>query len=122
MVEVIYSETKRWILSRKIRYWPRPFLAPQFAGERGGAGNRTIGEIVQTVGLDSLANRTRSISSYSAGEKVLYRIAAALLTYPNVLILDGPFGDLSENDYKLVENVILKLQEEELTMLYDCEG
>lgn len=91
-------------------------------GKRGGAGNRTIGEIVQTVGLDSLANRTRSISSYSAGEKVLYRIAAALLTDPKVLILDGPFDDLSENDYKLVENVILKLQEEELTMLYDCEG
>ena len=90
-------------------------------GKQAGTGRREIEEIVRYVGLDALANRTKSLGSYSEGEIVCYGIAAALLTDPKVLVLDGPLDDLGEHDVRTVEALLQKLEGDGKILLYDVQ-
>ena len=91
---------------------------------QGGARNLElpmISDIVKMMGFESLADRTRTLKSYSPGEIIRYGMAAALLQGPAAIVLDGPFDQCHENDSEAVRNALLRIKESGVAILFDCD-
>ncbi len=87
------------------------------AGRLGGdEGGRSIEDILET--FDSLADRrTNQAAQLSGGEQQMLAIARALLTDPDLLLLDEPTEGLAPVIVEQVQTLIDTLNDEGLTVL-----
>lgn len=80
-----------------------------FSIQRGVTNNEKIEEVLTLVGLKNI---TKKIKQYSLGMKQRLGIALALLTGPDILVLDEPINGLDAQGIKRFRDLILKLNEE----------
>ena len=71
---------------------------------------KRIEEVLDTVGIDHL--RYRQISSLSGGEKQKTAIAAVLVLYPEIVVLDEPTSELDPKGAEEVIQLVKRLNEE----------
>jgi energy-coupling factor transport system ATP-binding protein len=63
-------------------------------------------QILDTLGIASLANENRRMWSLSTGEKRLVALVAALLSPSNLLLLDEPTAGLDRNRCEVMANLV----------------
>lgn len=80
-----------------------------FSIQRGVTNNEKIEEVLTLVGLKNI---TKKVKQYSLGMKQRLGIALALLTGPDILVLDEPINGLDAQGIKRFRDLILKLNEE----------
>lgn len=78
-------------------------------------GKERILEVTELVGLNLILNQ--KVKTYSLGNKQRLGIAQALLSNPNVLILDEPFNGLDPDGISELRQIILKQKEQGKTIL-----
>ncbi|MDU2136971.1 MAG: ABC transporter ATP-binding protein, partial [Paeniclostridium sordellii] len=80
-----------------------------FSIQRGVTNSEKIEEVLTLV---DLKNITKKVKQYSLGMKQRLGIALALLTGPDILVLDEPINGLDAQGIKSFRDLILKLNEE----------
>lgn len=78
-------------------------------------GSNEIKEAMQIVGLDP--NLKTKVADYSLGMKQKLGIAQAIMEGQDILVLDEPFNALDYQTYNDMKEIILRLKEENKTML-----
>lgn len=73
-----------------------------------------VKKTIELVGLDSSDNK--KIKSFSLGMRQRLGIAQALLTQPQLLILDEPFNGLDPNGVKELRTLLVQMREENKTI------
>lgn len=99
---------------RRIQLWQ---------GRTSDGGRRTIEESMMLAGMDRLGradNWIIEMHTYTSGEMALYGIAAALLTDPKVLVLEGVLDDLGETEKERVQKTLQRLKEHGVAVLLSC--
>ncbi|MFO7902866.1 MAG: ABC transporter ATP-binding protein [Planctomycetota bacterium] len=91
-------------------------LIPALAmGKITSALERRAHDLLERVGLsDRLEHRP---SELSGGERGRVAVARALITQPRLVLADEPTGNLDQSTARSVAQLLLKLQQEENTML-----
>ncbi|MFI1286011.1 ABC transporter ATP-binding protein [Streptomyces sp. NPDC020858] len=79
-------------------------------GELHGAGRSEIADVLSLVGLDAAARR--SYSGYSLGMKQRLGVAAALLSQPDLLVLDEPMNGLDPEAVRHMRELLKRLRDE----------
>jgi len=100
---------------RRIQLWQ---------GRTPDGGRRTIEESMMLAGMDRLGrvdNWIIEMHTYTSGEMALYGIAAALLTDPKVLILEGVLDGLSVTEKERVQKTLYRLKEHGVAVLLSCK-
>jgi branched-chain amino acid transport system ATP-binding protein len=85
-------------------------------GQLGGGGGRTVASVLDT--FDSLAERAgNQAAQLSGGEQQMLAIARALLTDPDLLLLDEPTEGLAPIIVERVQHLVADLNDDGLTVL-----
>jgi ABC-2 type transport system ATP-binding protein len=101
----------------------RPALLPYLSGRgnldllaqlRTGVDGRRIAEVLERVGLTFAAER--KAKTYSTGMKQRLGLAAAILHWPELIILDEPTNGLDPSGMRDVRNLISSLAEDGTTV------
>ncbi|WP_326589531.1 ABC transporter ATP-binding protein [Streptomyces sp. NBC_01294] len=79
-------------------------------GELHGADRSEIADVLSLVGLDAAARR--SYSGYSLGMKQRLGVAAALLSQPDLLVLDEPMNGLDPEAVRHMRELLKRLRDE----------
>ncbi|MFD6969927.1 ABC transporter ATP-binding protein [Streptomyces sp. NPDC059979] len=79
-------------------------------GELHGADRSEIADVLSLVGLDAAARR--SYSGYSLGMKQRLGVAAALLSRPDLLVLDEPMNGLDPEAVRHMRELLKRLRDE----------
>lgn len=87
-----------------------------FAAYSGGVEKRRLHELIELVGLEG--RESERVSGYSLGMKQRLGIAQALLTEPDLLILDEPTNGLDPYGVKDIRALIHRLSRELQTTLF----
>ncbi|MEM0041446.1 MAG: ABC transporter ATP-binding protein [Candidatus Korarchaeum sp.] len=82
-------------------------------GLNGGRLKERVDLTLKLVGLDELGASDKLYEEYSTGMKARLSIARALLTDPEVLILDEPTLGLDPNSARLVRELLIRLAHDE---------
>ncbi|HFG2265132.1 TPA: ATP-binding cassette domain-containing protein [Staphylococcus aureus] len=77
--------------------------------------NRTKKEVLKKVGLD--LDIKRIVSSLSGGEQQRVALARLILKDPKIILADEPTGSLDTKNGKIVIDLLLKLLDENKTMI-----
>ena len=85
------------------------------AGIRGKIHKKEIRQVLKRVGLDP--DSKKHVGKYSMGMRQRLGIAQAIMEEPHLLILDEPMNGLDNHGVKEVRELLLKLKEEEKTIL-----
>lgn len=85
---------------------------------RKKVGEMRINEVLQTVGLDM--NDRRKYKKYSLGMKQRLGIAAAVLEFPDLVILDEPANALDESGVEIMKNVIQTERDRGALVILSC--
>lgn len=99
---------------RRIQLWQ---------GKQKGYGRLNIEEVMELAGMDRLGrsdNWILEVKDYVAGERVMYGVAAALLTNPQVLVLMDVLDDLEASELERIQRTLLRLKERGITILLSC--
>ena len=75
-----------------------------------GADKNEINDLLKLVGLDDTGNK--KAGAFSLGMKQRLGIAIALLSHPEVLVLDEPINGLDPAGIKEIRDIILNLNKE----------
>nr|WP_205621641.1 ABC transporter ATP-binding protein [Paenibacillus sanguinis] len=78
-------------------------------------GNTEIKQAMQTVGLNP--DLKTKVANYSLGMKQKLGIAQAIMEGQDILVLDEPFNALDYQTYNDMKEIILRLKEENKTIL-----
>ena len=113
---------------RNIGYLPEGAYYPDFLkgeevlrfygklyGLRGKALERRIDEVLEMVGMS--AARRRLVGGYSKGMRQRIGLAQAMISDPQILILDEPTTGLDPIARKEIRDVLVKLRDEGKTLL-----
>ncbi|NXY94902.1 ABC transporter ATP-binding protein [Streptomyces sp. BR123] len=79
-------------------------------GELHGADRSEVADVLSLVGLDGAAKR--SYSGYSLGMKQRLGVAAALLSRPDLLVLDEPMNGLDPEAVRHMRELLKQLRDE----------
>lgn len=91
-----------------------PYLGPL---EQPGPADREVAmNALATVGLT--ATQSRPVTTLSGGERQLAMIARALTQTPRILLLDEPTSHLDLGNRRAVQDVLLKLAGEGITIVF----
>ncbi|RDD53325.1 MAG: ABC transporter ATP-binding protein [Candidatus Korarchaeota archaeon NZ13-K] len=82
-------------------------------GLDGGELKGRVDSLLRLVGLEELGASDKLYEEYSTGMKARLSIARALLTDPEVLILDEPTLGLDPNSARMVRELMIRLAHEE---------
>ena len=82
---------------------------------RGGADARTADEVLDLTGLTDLADR--EVSEIPTGQARVVELARALMTRPDVLLLDEPAAGQSEEETEAFGRLLRRLAGEGLTVV-----
>ncbi|WP_328740172.1 ABC transporter ATP-binding protein [Streptomyces erythrochromogenes] len=78
--------------------------------ELHGAGRDEVADVLDLVGLDRAARR--SYSGYSLGMKQRLGVAAALISQPDLLVLDEPMNGLDPEAVRHMRELLKRLRDE----------
>ncbi|MGW0395929.1 ABC transporter ATP-binding protein [Streptomyces sp. NPDC003042] len=79
-------------------------------GELHGADQNEVTDVLSLVGLDGAARR--SYSGYSLGMKQRLGVAAALMSQPDLLVLDEPMNGLDPEAVRHMRELLKRLRDE----------
>lgn len=79
-------------------------------GELHGARRGEVADVLELVGLDGAAHR--SYSGYSLGMKQRLGVAAALISRPDLLVLDEPMNGLDPEAVRHMRELLKRLRDE----------
>lgn len=122
------SDIGRFDIKRKIGYLPEGAYYPEFLkgeevlryygqlyGLSGGALAKRIDEVIEIVGLTRA--RKRLIRGYSKGMRQRIGLGQALISDPQILILDEPTTGLDPIARKEIRDILVRLRNEGKTLL-----
>lgn len=84
-------------------------------GKYRGQVQQTVEEALELVGLSSLADA--QAKTLSGGEAQRVALARALVIQPTVLLLDEPTANLDPYNVKLIENIVMQVNQERGTTI-----
>lgn len=119
---------------KKLSFVPeRPYLNPndtpvemlsyygKLSGLKGSALKNKIAEVIKEVGLEDVGGKDvakRKLKAFSKGMLQRSLIAQALLSNPEILILDEPMSGLDPEGRAWVKTLIQKLKSQNKTILF----
>ncbi len=81
------------------------------------SANEQAEEILEEIGFAGIDVRTK-VAALSVSQQQMVEIAKAIVVRPDVLILDEPSAVLSQEELKLLFNLIVKLKKDSTLVLY----
>jgi osmoprotectant transport system ATP-binding protein len=85
-------------------------VVPRLLGWRAARIAERVEELLQLVGLDPRAYRSRYPAALSGGERQRVGVARAMAADPTVLLMDEPFGAVDPIRRERLQNDLLRLQ------------
>lgn len=83
-------------------------------------GKEEIEKAIERVGLD--CKLTKKYKKYSLGMKQRLGIAAAIMEFPDLLILDEPTNGLDDNGVLLLEKIVKEEKERGALVILSCHN
>jgi len=85
-------------------------VVPRLLGWREASIRERVEELLELVGLDPAAYRSRYPGALSGGERQRVGVARAMAADPTVLLMDEPFGAVDPIRRERLQNEFLRLQ------------
>lgn len=117
--EILLDGEKLDINSVKVGYLPeerglypkKPILEQliyfgQLRGMTSAAAKKSAQALVERLGMQEYLNKKRKLMTLSKGNQQKIQLAAALITDPDIVILDEPFSGLDPVNAMLLEEVV----------------
>lgn len=80
--------------------------------------NKKAGEVLKDIGVDQIISPTEMVSSLSVAELQLVEIAKAVSLDAKVIIMDEPTASLTSTEVDLLRNLIKRLKETGLVIIF----
>ncbi len=107
-IALVFQEPEHQILGMTVREDVE--FGPRASGTPAVVRERTVGEAIRAAGLSGMEDRLAS--ALSGGEKRRLAVASALVTRPELVILDEPFNDLDWAGASELLGLLLSLRAE----------
>jgi len=103
-----FSKTRAGILSILFRI-------PRMRAEERRIKERTM-EIIRYLGIEQLAERPAGMLPF--GQQRLVELGRALISEPNMVLLDEPFSGLNPHESEILQEKVLEIRNQGITVLF----